>query len=137
MYAWLSSNEEWFALLGAISLMAFTGSLIVVPIIILNLPVDFFTRPIRTATTLSIARLCLKAAKNIVGGLFLLSGILMLILPGQGILSILIGLSLIDFPAKRRVQVRIIRMPRVQRMVNWIRKKGNRKPIEIPPAWES
>ncbi|MEN8663045.1 MAG: PGPGW domain-containing protein [Lentimonas sp.] len=99
------------------------------------MPIDYFTRPLSQSSKLSFTRLCLKAAKNISGALLVLSGLLMLVLPGQGILSLLIGFSLIDFPAKRRLQVRLIRLPRVQRMVNWIRKKGKREPIKIPPAW--
>ncbi len=136
MLDWLSNNEQWVALFGGLSLIAFVGSLILVPLIILSLPIDFFTRQSNCNPRVGIGRLCWRAAKNLAGALFVLSGVLMLVLPGQGILSLLIGFSLIDFPAKRRLQVRLIRLPRVQRMVNWIRLKGKREPLEIPPAWE-
>ncbi|MGJ8652997.1 MAG: PGPGW domain-containing protein [Opitutaceae bacterium] len=137
MLEWFEAYDYWFALLGLLSLLLFVGSLILVPVIILELPVDFFTRRHQNIGKLSLTRLCLRAAKNIAGALFIFSGILMLVLPGQGVLSLLIGLSLIDFPAKRRLQVRFIRMHHVQKTVNWIRHKGKRKPIEIPPAWEA
>lgn len=137
MLEWLEAYDHWFALLGVLSALAFIGSLVLVPVVILELPVDFFTRSTKRTSTLSFTHLCARAVKNLVGALFFISGILMLVLPGQGILTILIGISLIDFPAKRRLQVRVVRIASIQKTMNWIRNKGKREPLEIPPAWET
>ena len=45
-----------------------------------------------------LLRVVALSIKNLVGVLFVLMGILMLVLPGQGILTLLIGIRLLDFP---------------------------------------
>jgi hypothetical protein len=74
----------------------------------------------------------LRALKNLLGLLFLLSGLVMLFIPGQGILTILLGLSLLDFPGKPEIQLRLLRMPKVQKLIQWIRKKAKQPPLLIP-----
>jgi hypothetical protein len=126
--------EDWFALLGIFSVLTFVGSLVLVPFIILNLPVDYFVRQPTDRRKISVGRALLHLCKNMLGGLFVLMGLLMLVLPGQGVLSLLLGFSMIDFPAKRRIQISILSIPRVRKAVNWIRIKGKRSPIEIPAS---
>ncbi len=131
MIDWLSRNEEWLAILGGISVVAFVASLILVPLVVISLPSDFFTRPGRAMPRTPL-RLALHALKNVLGGCFVLAGIVMLVLPGQGILALLLGFSLIDFPAKRRIQLKLISRPHVYRSIAWIRHKANRPDLEIP-----
>ena len=64
----------------------------------------------------------------------MISGIALLALPGQGLLTILIGLALMNFPGKRALELWLIRLPMVLRAVNWIRKRGGREPLQVPPA---
>ena len=56
----------------------------------------------------------------------------MLALPGQGILTMLVGLMLMDFPGKRSLEIRIIGNRMVSRTVNWMRRKAKREPLRIP-----
>jgi hypothetical protein len=58
-------------------------------------------------------------------------GLLMLVLPGQGLLTLLAGLLLLDLPGKRRLERRIIGSPRVLGVVNALRKRWKRPPLEI------
>lgn len=132
MIDWLFRNEEWVALLGLISVIAFVGSLITIPLILIYLPYDFFSRPQKIVANRTPMRLLLHVLKNALGVAFVGMGIVMLVLPGQGILALLLGLSLIDFPAKRHIQIRLIRRPHVHQSIDWIRRKANRTPLEIP-----
>ena len=72
-----------------------------------------------------VLALLLRIGKNLLGALFVGLGVAMLILPGQGILTILIGLSLLEFPYKRRLELYLISRPPVLRAVNWIRGSGS------------
>ena len=72
-----------------------------------------------------------RLLKNATGGLFLIAGIAMLVLPGQGLLTILIGLMLIDFPGKRRFELALIRRRHVLNAVNWMRQKSGRDPLLV------
>jgi hypothetical protein len=53
----------------------------------------------------------------------------MLLLPGQGVLTILIGIVLLDFPGKYRLERWAVRHRPVYRSINWLRR--GREPIEL------
>lgn len=70
-----------------------------------------------------------KIAKIILGIGLLVCGILMLVLPGQGLITILIGLSLIPFPGKDKMEQRILSRHSVRSTLNWIRVKAKKEPF--------
>ncbi len=55
----------------------------------------------------------------------------MLVLPGQGLLTILFGLILMDFPRKRQLERRLIKVQPVRAAANWIRQRYGRPPFEF------
>ena len=93
--------------LGLLSVVTFIGSLIAIPLIIARLPVNYFVRHRQTVDERhKLHPLMAKfvfVMRNGFGFIFLLAGIAMLVLPGQGIITILIGVSLMDFPKKHTV----------------------------------
>lgn len=70
-----------------------------------------------------------NSIKIIMGVFLLLCGIVMLILPGQGLLTILIGLSLIPFPGKKKLEQNILARKSVRYSLNWIRIKSKKEPF--------
>lgn len=112
--------------------MSFIGSLIIVPILLVRIPVDYFVVETGRSSRLSGLVLLGRIIKNILGIILLGAGILMLFLPGQGLLTIVIALSLLDFPGKRSLELRLIRQPRVYKPINWLRQKYKRPPLVIP-----
>jgi len=127
----LQTIIEWLALT---SLVTFFLSLLIVPLIISNLPVHCFleTHPRPRRDRISAYRLALHLLRNIGGMLLLTAGIAMLFLPGQGILTILIGLALLSFPCKQKMFNYLIHKPAVQRSLDWIRKKSGTHPFIWP-----
>jgi hypothetical protein len=129
----LVSNDVLVAL-GILSVVFFLGTLIAVPILILKIPADYFDEQ-RGRTWLRnrhpAVRLIGYGLKNLLGVVFVLAGIAMLILPGQGILTILIGLSLMDFRRKRELQRRLISHPTVFQTINKLREKFGRQPLVL------
>ncbi|MHC4161679.1 MAG: PGPGW domain-containing protein [Planctomycetota bacterium] len=79
-----------------------------------------------------LLRGALWAGRNLLGAVLVVAGIAMLILPGQGILTILIGLIVLEFPGKRDLELRLVRRPRVRRAIDWLRAKGKRPPLVLP-----
>jgi hypothetical protein len=79
-----------------------------------------------------LLRLLLRVIKNITGGGLVLLGLIMLVLPGQGILTILIGLTLLDFPGKRRLEIWIVQRPSIRRAIDRVRKRVGRPPLTLP-----
>ncbi len=145
MLDWLSATPafEWFeahpaALWWALSLSAITflGTLIAVPILVVRIPPDYFTGRRRRRIedpAHPLRRLALRLAKNLAGWVFIFAGIVMLVVPGQGLLTIVIGLMLVDFPGKYRFERWLVSRPPVLRSINWLRRRRGRPALEPPP----
>lgn len=69
--------------------------------------------------------------KNIFGVFIIILGILLSLpgVPGQGILTILLGLIMLDIPGKRPLEAKIIKRPNILSAVNKLRKKYNKPPL--------
>ena len=72
--------------------------------------------------------------KNIIGYSLIMGGLLMLVLPGQGLLTIVTGLLLINYPGKYKLEQKLVAMPSVYRALNWIRAKANKPLLKRNPA---
>jgi len=127
--------EHWIAHPGFVlrasigSLVMFVASLIAVPLIIARAPRDYFTNE---TSARSRSSLPLKVLKNIVGLVLLLAGVLMLLLPGQGILTLIVGLAMLDVPGKHAFLVRLAKRQSVMKALNYVRKKAKREPFDAP-----
>lgn len=118
------------------SLIGFIGTLIAIPFIMVRLPSDYFdTRVPRhwMKDHHPVLRLIGLIVKNAVGIIFLLAGFAMLFLPGQGILTMLIGISLLDFPRKREIEAKIVGQPTVLQALNAMRAKFEKPPLTLAP----
>ncbi len=134
--AWAEAHKEWLFALGGLSLVTLAISALVLPIVVTRMRSDYFLPHRDETRSLAHQRPVVHGIglvlKNLLGGILFLAGILMLGLPGQGILTILIGLMLLDFPGKQRLEIWLVRLPAVGKALNWLRKRGNRPPLEIP-----
>ena len=107
----LQPISEWAlspAVLGVLSLASllfFVGSILALPWLIARLPEDYFvdddSPPSAVLRGERAAKLS-RVVRNVVGVGLLLAGVAMLVLPGQGVLTIIVALGLIEFPGKRR-----------------------------------
>ncbi len=72
-------------------------------------------------------------AKNIAGVLLIILGIILSLpgVPGQGVLTILLGLIFLDIPGKRPLEARIIKRPTVLAAINRLRAKYDKPPLEL------
>ena len=135
MPTWL---QEHRALLDGALLVAIAVSvvgIVVVPWMIARIPRDYFARPeappLPWADAHPLLRAMLSGAKNFLGGVLVVAGLAMLVMPGQGILTLMIGGMLLDFPGKRALELRMVRMGRVKRVLDWIRARAGRAPLEV------
>jgi len=114
--------------LAVFSLFAFLATLVLVPIAVARMPADYFTRGERTKHKNPLVRVL----KNALGALVIALGLAMLVLPGQGVITLLFGLGLVDFPGRRRLELRVLGSPSVLKTVNALRQRVGRAPLEIP-----
>jgi len=138
MIEWFRDNEALLWVLGIFSAVSVVVAIFLTPWAISLLSPDYFM-PGRDRTRTfgsrhPIIRWTGLILKNVVGAGLVISGIALLALPGQGLLTILVGLALMNFPGKRALELWLIRLPMVLRAMNWIRKRGGREPLQIPPV---
>jgi hypothetical protein len=135
MLEWLQGYTTAFWWFGFLSIVTFVGSLIIIPVLVARIPKDYFVRhPGQrhgNSHALPGLRLLIMLLRNILGIAFILAGLAMLVLPGQGIITILIGMMLTDFPGKHRFEQRFVRQPAVLRAMNWIRQKAQQPPLVV------
>ena len=68
--------------------------------------------------------------KNLIGLSLIIGGLLMLVLPGQGLLTIVTGLLLVNYPGKYKLEQKLSSMPSIFRALNWIRLKAKKPPLQ-------
>ncbi|MHC4067093.1 MAG: hypothetical protein ACYSUI_21665 [Planctomycetota bacterium] len=117
------------------SLVIFFGSLLVMPALVVRIRADYFShdeRPrSRWADRHPLAQLTLRVGKNTLGCLLALAGIAMLVLPGQGLLTLLVGFLMVDFPGKYRFEKWLVGRRFVLRPINWLRRRAHRDPLQV------
>ena len=118
------------------SLTLFVVSLAVIPWLVTKIPADYFHAEYRRSKVTGVKPLpiqLLLGLKNLLGFLLILLGLVMLVLPGQGILTIVIGLFLMNFPGKYKLERALVSRPKVLNSLNWIRAKAQKPPLIVTP----
>ena len=134
---WSSMNSDLLFLLGSLSIFILIISVFMMVLIISFLPEDYFKSENRNLISsvqnsrYPLLKLLVLITKNFFGILLLLSGILMLVLPGQGILTIITGLVFIDYPGKYKFERKLLRQKGVINSINWIRSRLSKPSLKV------
>jgi len=130
----IRTHRPLFIWLASLSALTFFGTILIIPVLIIRMSPDFFD-PKQRAPYLQrrhpVIRFLLVLLKNILGIIFFFTGFVMLFIPGQGLLTMLIGLSLINFPGKRNLERHLIQHPKVLPVINSLRKKAGKEPLKL------
>ena len=122
----------------AISTIVTTG---IVGWFLVGIRPDYFTSQDRGLTrriASPVTRTFYHAGKNLLGLLLIAVGVVLSLpgVPGQGLLTILVGVLLLDIPGKRRFELAIVRRRSVLRNINRLRARFKRAPLEVDGAEE-
>ena len=135
MLDWLGDHKTLLMWLTVGGIATLALSLVAVPVWVARLPDDYFAHAKRPPSLLAkyppAVRLPLRIGKNLLGVELMLAGLAMLVLPGQGIATAVVGFLLIEGPGKYRFEKWLISRPRVFRGVNWLRGKAGRGPLRL------
>ena len=130
---------DWQQLLlwaSAMSLLMAVATLIAIPWVVTRLPSDYFSRPMRVIWRLSpdapVLALVVGTLKNLLGLVLVILGLIMLVTPGQGLLTLLVGLLLMNFPGKYQLERWLVMRPGLLRGMNWLRRRAGKAEFETP-----
>ncbi len=123
----INHYSDWLSYLALGSIIFLLLSIILVPKWIARIPHDYFTFRQRKSCNESpgVRQVFVSIAKNLTGLVLVISGAIMLLLPGQGLLTMFAGLLLLNFPGKYRLERALIKNPTILAGINWIRRKQN------------
>jgi hypothetical protein len=133
--AWARQHLGGEVLTGIVvfSVVAFLLGVIVTPLMLIRLPHDYFVRRESVPPpSLTVGRALLLVVRNAFGAVLIVLGSLMLVLPGQGLITLFVGLLVLDFRGKRKLERRLVARPGVLRVLNGLRSRAGRAPLEIP-----
>lgn len=142
MPEWLSSRlpEGWtawhlVALSVALAVGMAAGSLLVVGYVLARLPADYFVNPHarRPIDRHPVLKVLAVLARNVLGYFLIALGIVLSMpgVPGQGVLTILMGVMCIDFPGKYRFEKWLVTRRAVLGAVNRLRARAGQPPFEV------
>jgi hypothetical protein len=133
LLGWLSDHQQLLVWAGVVSFVVFILSLLSLPWLVAQIPEDYFLPKKRQPTAWKdqhpIIRLLALAGKNLIGCSLIVAGLLMLFLPGQGILTLVMGLLLVDYPGKFRLERKVVKTPAILNGLNWLRRKAKKPPL--------
>jgi hypothetical protein len=111
-------------------------SFLALTIVMVKIPVNYFSSHYQQdfmPNSPFLVRWGAFILKNLLGVFLILLGIVLSLpgVPGQGILTILLGLIMLDIPGKRPLEARIIRRPAVLSAINSLRARFNKPPLIV------
>ena len=129
----LSDYKIYLVWLGTLSFIIFIFSLLTIKWLVALIPSDYFIKKNNSEfrSNYPIFWLVSIIIKNLIGYILIFGGIIMLVLPGQGLFTIFVGLMLSNYPGKFYIERKFIAIPSVLRAINWLRKKSNTPPIKM------
>ena len=133
--AWLSQGRAGRNLLLLVAgyVVAAGVTVLILVAMLATLPATYFRDGVETRPLLSagLASVVGRLAKNGMGLILIVLGFLLSLpgIPGQGVLTMLIGLMLVDFPGKRPLERRLVARPGVLETMNRVRAWLGRPPL--------
>lgn len=143
MPEWLASRMpkgwngwELAGLTIAIAMTTAAISIVIVGFVLARIPADYFVNPEarRPIDRHPVLRVLFLIGKNVFGLFLILLGVVLSLpgVPGQGLLTILMGVALVDFPGKYRAERWLLTRPVVLRNINRLRARVGRPPLLVP-----
>ena len=130
----LSNWQQPLLWASGLSLLALIATIVGVPWVVTRLPKDYFVRSERVVWRASfdtpLLSLITSMLKNLLGLLLVVLGLIMLVTPGQGIVTLLIGLLLMNFPGKYHLERWLVLRPGVLKGLNWLRRRQGQSPFD-------
>jgi hypothetical protein len=129
---WVQTPAVWW-----LGVVAFVGTLLALPLLVAFMPADYFVRAAPGPDSWSfrhpVTRAAARIGKNCLGLVLVMAGAIMLLTPGQGVLTLLLGVTFLDLPGKRTIERRLLASRPLRRALDAMRSRVGRPPLQFPP----
>ncbi|MFK7995155.1 MAG: PGPGW domain-containing protein [Granulosicoccus sp.] len=129
---WLSQNSLLLGLLAAGSTILLLASIVATPWLVAQLPDDYLLQLKSRQHRHPVVRMCVDIIRTLLGFTLIVFGLVMLVIPGPGLITLLMGISIARFPGKRRLLRYIASRESVFNSLNWMRRRHG-KPALLHP----
>jgi hypothetical protein len=129
-------NWSWVLLWVLVAMALSAGGIAVVTALLIRLPASYFSESYSHRfwkDAHPVLRWTALILKNIIGAVLVAFGIVLAMpgVPGPGILTILLGVTLMDLPGKRRLEKWLIGRPQIIAAVNRLRHRHGKPPFVL------
>ncbi len=141
LFNWISANATLFAWVSTASFFLLCLTVFTTPWLVAQLPQDYFlskaasslttNKPAGEFTAVSLCRGIIKFARNVLGVSIIGLGLILMLTPGPGLVTLVLGFSLCEFSCKQRLLGQWINHPTVFLALNWMRLRHG-KPAFLP-----
>jgi hypothetical protein len=132
---WIADHSTLVWAASGASVAVLVASFFLIPFAVARIRPDYFAhdkRPDRSWINLPpTIRIVIHIGKNALGAILLVVGLLMFVTPGPGLITVLVGFFLIDFPGKYRFEKWLVARPIIHRPINWLRRRSGRTPLVL------
>jgi hypothetical protein len=133
---WESLTWNKIALGVGLFLLSLILSFAAIAVVMIKIPANYFSSHYQQdfmPNSPFLVRWGAVILKNILGVILILIGLALSLpgVPGQGLLTILLGLIMLDIPGKRPLEAGIIKRPTILAAINKLRAKYNKPPLDI------
>jgi len=141
MLDWLIEiGNRYAGVFVALTLLSILSVILVMTVgvrVLAQLPADYFVQTKNRDSKAYLKhfhpalRPVMPVLKNAAGIFLIVAGLVMLFIPGQGMLTILAGLILTNFPGKYRCERWLLRRTQVRQSINWLRRRSGQPDLEL------
>jgi len=132
---WLSEYRLFISLLAGVSILLIIVTVAATPWFLASLPSNYFLPKSLNTKLEVVPGAMVLIFRNIVGFMLVILGFILMLTPGPGLVVLLVGISLAEFPGKHRLLTRIAIHPSVFKSLNWMRSRHGKPPFENPHTY--
>jgi len=126
LLSWLTQNTLLVTSMAVVSFVLLFLTLVATPRLVAKLPKEYFLTRREHGSAKRPGLSIVMIIRTAVGVLLILTGFVLMLTPGPGLVVLLAGLSITEFPGKHKLLVMIARS------LNWMREKRGVPPFEHP-----
>ncbi len=136
LHIWLSGHTLLLGVLASLSAILLVATIVAAPWAVSRLPSNYLLQRLERSSKQGIWYSLASVSRALLGFLVTLLGLVMLITPGPGVIMLLLGISIAEFPGRNRLLIYLATRPNVLSSLNWMRQRHGKPPFIHPHSGE-